>query len=72
MSFKHTITASAILILTMVFLNYLSHAEEVYPNKSFATFPKQIGRWIGKEELFDERVYKILGVTFLRFYFQNL
>ena len=62
MSFKHTITASAILILTMVFLNYLSHAEEVYPNKSFATFPKQIGRWIGQEEHFDERVYKMLGV----------
>jgi len=62
MSLKHTLIASAIMILTMVTLNYLSHAEDVHPNKPFATFPKQIGQWIGSEARFDQRIYDALGV----------
>ena len=62
MSFKHTLTASTLMLLTMLFLNYLSHSEDIHLNKSFSTFPKQIGEWVGKEERFDEKVYDILGV----------
>ena len=50
------------MILTMVFLNYLSHTEDIRPNKPFSTFPKQIGQWTGEEYHFEERIYKILGV----------
>jgi len=46
----------------MVFLNYLSHAENIQPNKPFATFPKQIGEWVGIEARFDQKIYDILGV----------
>jgi len=50
------------MILTMVFLNYLSHTEDIRPNKPFSTFPKQIGQWTGEEYHFEEKIYKILGV----------
>jgi len=62
MSLKKTIIASVIMIFTMVCLKYLSHGEKISPNKSFSSFPKKIGEWVGKEERFDEKVYKILGV----------
>jgi EpsI family protein len=62
MSLKHTLIASAIMILTMVSLNYLSHAEIINPNKPFATFPKHIGEWKGIESRFDQEIYDVLGV----------
>ena len=62
MSFKHTLTASALMILTMVFLNYLGHTEDIHPNKPFSTFPKQIGEWAGEEYHFESRIYNLLGV----------
>lgn len=62
MSFKRIFIASALMILTMACLRYMSHVEDIIPNKSFSTFPKQIGEWAGKEECFDKRIYDILGV----------
>ncbi len=62
MSFKHTLTASALIILTMVFLNYLSHTESIHPNKPLSTFPTQIGEWSGEEYRLEEKIYKVLGV----------
>ena len=62
MPFKHTLTASALIILTMVFLNYLSHTESIHPNKPFSTIPTQIGEWSGEEYRLDEKIYKVLGV----------
>ncbi|MBN1841421.1 MAG: EpsI family protein [Deltaproteobacteria bacterium] len=62
MSIKRTLIASALMILTMVCLSYLSHGENIQPNKPLSTFPTQIGDWIGKEERFDERIYDKLGV----------
>lgn len=62
MSFKRTIIASALMILTMVCLKYISHSEEIKPNKPFSTFPKKIGEWAGEEGHFDQRVYDVLGV----------
>ena len=62
MPFKRTITASVLMILTMVCLRYMSHVEDIKPNQPFSTFPKQIGEWTGKEEHFDEEIYGILGV----------
>jgi len=62
MSLKHTLIASTLMILTMISLNYLSHAEDVHPNRPFSTFPKQIGEWAGKEARFDQEIYDILGV----------
>ena len=62
MTFKRTFIASAIMILAMVCLTYMSHGENIHPNKPFSTFPKTIGEWIGKEGRFDEKIYEILGV----------
>ena len=62
MSLKHTLIASVIMILTMVSLNYISHAEIINPNKPFSTFPKQIGEWKGVESRFDQEIYDVLGV----------
>jgi EpsI family protein len=62
MSFKHTLIASALMILTMLCLRYVSQGEEIKPNKPFSTFPMKIGAWVGKQERFDERVYDVLGV----------
>lgn len=50
------------MILTMVCIRYLSHGEDIKPNKPFSAFPTKIGEWVGKEERFDEKVYDILGV----------
>jgi len=62
MSLKHTLIASSIMIFTAVFLNYINHNEDVYPNKPFSTFPKQIGKWKGIEQRFDDKIYDVLGV----------
>ncbi len=62
MSFRHTFTASILMVLCAVFLNYINHPEDIQPNKPFSTFPKKIGEWTGKEERFDEKINDILGV----------
>jgi len=59
---KRTLIASAMMILTMVCLGYFSHGENIRANKPLSTFPKHIGEWIGKQDVFDERIYDILGV----------
>ena len=63
MSAKRTGVASVLMILTFICLSYLSHAERLCLNKSFSTFPKQIGDWVGKETYFDKKIYKLLGVS---------
>ncbi len=50
------------MILAMVCLKYISHSEEIKPNKPFSSFPKKIGEWVGEEEHFDQKVYDVLGV----------
>lgn len=62
MSLKRALIASALMILTILTLNYLSHPKKIRPNKPLSTFPKQIGQWIGKEECLAPRVYDVLGV----------
>jgi EpsI family protein len=61
-SFKRTIIVSALMLVTMICLLYLSHVEDIKPNKAFSTFPRHIGEWIGTEESLDEGIYDILGV----------
>lgn len=62
MSFKRIFIASALMIFTMVCLQYLSHGENIIPNKPFSTFPKKIGEWSGREDRFDKRIYDLVGV----------
>ena len=70
MSVTGILIDSTVMILTMFCLRYLSHAENVKPNKPFSSFPKQIGEWVGRESRFDERIYAKLGVddSFLAHY----
>ena len=62
MSIKHTLIASTLMCLTMIFLYYIGHTENIHPNNAFSTFPKQIGEWHGREDRFDQEVYDLLGV----------
>ena len=62
MPFKQTLIASTLMILTMVCLRYISHGEDILPNKPLSDFPKHIGEWVGREAYFDEEIYGILGV----------
>ena len=62
MSFKRTLIASAMMILTMVFLHYMSHGIDIRPNRPLSSFPTKIGDWVGKQDRFSDEVYEILGV----------
>jgi EpsI family protein len=62
MSPKHTVTASAIMVITMIFLGYISHTENIHPNKPFSTFPRHIGEWFGTEEYLDREIIAVSGV----------
>ncbi len=62
MTIKHTLIASALMILTMLAVNYLGHSEDIQPNKPFSSFPRQIGEWKGIEDRFDQQIDAILGV----------
>ncbi|MCP4109812.1 MAG: EpsI family protein [Desulfobacteraceae bacterium] len=62
------------MIAAMIFLHYISHAEDVHPNKPFSTFPKQIGEWTsGNDARFEDRVMAVLGVDdyILRNYYNS-
>ncbi len=61
-SYKRAFTATFLMIITAVYLNYLSHGEAVPPSKQFSSFPKQIEEWHGEVSYFDASVYEILGV----------
>ncbi|GBC59239.1 EpsI family protein [Desulfonema ishimotonii] len=62
MNLKNTLIASALMILGVGLLHYTDRVEEIHPNKSFSTFPREIAQWKGKESRFDAKVYDILGV----------
>ena len=62
LSIPRTLVVAGIMVLTVVLMQYLSHAEDVRPNKPFSTFPKSIGEWSGEEKHFDTRIYEVLGV----------
>ena len=50
------------MILTFFLLQYLSHGEDIHPNKPLSDFPRQISEWTGQEDHFDESIYTALGV----------
>ena len=62
MSFKHTIIASLIMVLTLVCVGYVSQSEEIQPNRPFSQFPARIGEWVGQEEQMDPRIREAVGV----------
>lgn len=63
MSLKRSIVASCVMIFTLLCLSYINTAGKIVtPNRPLSTFPKQIGKWTGQEEHFDEKTYEILGV----------
>jgi EpsI family protein len=63
MSLKHTLTASAIMLLTLLCYYGVKAAEEIHPNKALSGFPKQIGEWKGTEKFFDKNIYDTLKVS---------
>ena len=63
MTWKNTLIATSIMVLTFGLLTYLSTPEIIEVKKPFSTFPTQIGHWNGSEERFDERIYRVLGVS---------
>ena len=61
-SMKRIIIASSLMVLTFIFLSFMSHGRDIPSKKPFSTFPKKIGEWIGQESFFDQKIYEILGV----------
>lgn len=59
------------MVMTLVLHHYTSQAEAVPSTKPLSSFPTQIGKWEGKAERFDQKIYEILGVddSFLANYF---
>jgi EpsI family protein len=62
MTWKNTIIAAVIMLLTFGLLTYLSNPEIIAAKKPMSTFPSRIGDWTGQEERFDEKIYQVLGV----------
>lgn len=62
MSVRRTLLASALMILTMIFLKVVSHSDNIKLIKSFSDFPLEIGEWRGQEDRFNDKVYRLLGV----------
>lgn len=62
MNLKNTLIVCSIMLATAVFLKYISHSEDIHPNKPLTTFPTEIGEWKGKVNYFDDDVYTVLGV----------
>jgi EpsI family protein len=62
MFLKQAVIASAIMLLTMAGLRIISHTEEIHPNKSFSSFPIQMGDWKGTKQHFPENILDVLGV----------
>jgi len=50
------------MILAMIGLSYLSHAEYTPVRKPLAEFPTRIDDWSGELQRFDQKIYDILGV----------
>ena len=59
---KRSIIVSLLMVSTGFYIFFISHGEAVPLRKTFSIFPKKIDGWIGREEFFDEKIYKILGV----------
>ncbi len=62
MNWKNTLAITIIMAATFGLLAHLSSPELIIPNKPFSTFPTKIGKWIGIEQRFDEKIYQVLGV----------
>jgi EpsI family protein len=62
MTFKQTLIAAAIMLLTSTSLPYLTPPDDQPLKKRLSDFPMQVGQWNGTKTRFDEKVYEILGV----------
>jgi len=61
-SFKRTLIASGLMILTLLGAQYFGHFTDVDSLKPLSGFPRQIGQWSGRQRRFDQRIYDVLGV----------
>jgi EpsI family protein len=62
MNLKNSLIAAAVMMLTSICIPYLTHSDDQSLKRSLSEFPLQIGDWHGTIGLFDEKVYKVLGV----------
>lgn len=61
-SLKKAVIAVALMMVTFTYLKFMGHGTEAPPLKSFSTFPKQIGEFIGNEQFFTDEIYAAVGV----------
>lgn len=59
---RESVIALSILLAAGVFFRSLSHGEDIPIHRSLATFPPQIGPWIGEVHTLDPHVLQILKV----------
>ena len=59
---KRSIVVSSLMLCAYAYIFLMSHSEAVPIKKNLSNFPKKINEWVGKEEFFDKKIYRILGV----------
>ena len=59
---KRSIVVSSLMLCACAYIFFMSHSEAVPIKKNLSNFPKKINEWVGKEEFFDKKIYRILGV----------
>ena len=62
LSWKNTLIAAALMLLTAALLGFAQQSKEVPPKKPLSEFPLHIGDWRGQEQYFGEEIYDVLGV----------
>ena len=61
-SSSRALIASAMMLLTLLGINYFGQFKDVNPLKPLSEFPTRIGSWSGNVERFDQKIYDVLGV----------
>jgi EpsI family protein len=59
---RNSVIALVILLAAGVFFRTLSHGEDIPMHRSLATFPLQIGPWVGEVHTLDPNVLQVLKV----------
>lgn len=62
LSWKHTLIAAALMLLTAGVLSFVQQSEAVAPIQPLSSFPTRIGEWEGRTSRFDPEIYDALGV----------
>jgi len=62
MKYKKLIIVAIFMLFAIFILNIAKESKEMHPLNEFSRFPLKIGKWQGKKDFFNQKIYDILGV----------